>query len=106
MVLQQDGVTSNWRSWKCSNAPVDLNSSGRFWRTCSSPALQQEASAAPVREMATAAARTPQYHPSFCEENVYWLCSNLGTDSDGWFAVFISNPAQQVQGPRLSQKAC
>ena len=29
---------------------------------------------------------------------MYWLCSNLGTGSDGWFAVFISNPAQQVQG--------
>ena len=56
--------------------------------------------------MATAAARPHQYHPSFCEENVYWLCSNLGTEADGWFAVFISNPAQQVQGLRPSCSAC
>ena len=56
--------------------------------------------------MATAAARPHHYHPSFCEENVYWLCSNLGTEADGWFAVFISNPAQQVQGLRRSCSTC
>ncbi len=41
-----------------------------------------------------------RYHPSYCEENVYWLCQELGAASAGdeeWFAVFVSNPSRQVQ---------
>ncbi len=51
--------------------------------------------------MATVPGTPPhRYHPSYCEENVYWLCRELGAASTGdeeWFAVFVSNPSRQVQ---------
>ena len=44
---------------------------------------------------------TYSYHPSFCEENVYWLCDRVAAEraEEGgeWFAVFVSNPSQQVR---------
>ena len=43
---------------------------------------------------------TNGYHPVFCKDNVYWLCSELdrisADNSSDWFAVFISNPSQHV----------